>query len=108
MANMKLMCDNDPNFYAEVDKVTTTKMVVPPTVTTVPTTTNLVTLTTTPFFTPTAPKVESPQFSESGGAFGENLCKRPFEPLLMDDTGRVEILDFLGSRQVKAIFGLKS
>ena len=99
MANMKLMCDNDPNFYVEVEKLTTTKVVIPPTVTTIPTTTTSLILTTTPFFTLT-PKVESPQFSVTGTVFGEKPCKRPFETLFMDDTGLVEILDFLGSRKV--------
>ena len=103
MANMKLMCDNDPNFYAEVEKLTTTKVVIPPTVTTIPTTTTSLILTTTPFFTLT-PKVESPQFSVTGTVFGEKPCQRPFETLFMDDTGLVEILDFLRSRKVGFIF----
>ena len=105
MANIKLMCDDDPNFYYEVNKVIPPQepenpkppeIVIPPTLEVTP---------TTPFFTaePTSPPIgENPRFSlvDAPWEFESVRCKAPFEPIFMDDDSFNELDQFLRSKKV--------
>lgn len=108
MANIKLMCDDDPKFYYEVNKAIPPQdpqepenpkppeIVIPPTFEVTP---------TTPFFTaePTSPPIgENPRFSlvDAPWVFGSVRCKAPFEPIFMDDNRFNELVGFLRSKKV--------